>query len=257
VALSSNTLFHFTDRIEGLISILTHEFRPHYSLEDLGDVFGHPRDSRDPTIGVPMVCFCDIPLSQTNRHMQTYGNYSIGLTKEWGMKAGLAPVIYSHPESGTAQAILDLYERSDPGLPTDIDGEEGPATAANFNCDRERLICFLKPYRGQFHRRGQPTQNVVFYDEREWRHVPSGEWRAIDSVEYNDFRRRRQANEELWRLDPLSFEPSDIRYVIVADETEILPMIEEIKGIKAKYSGPEIQLLCSRILTASQIATDF
>lgn len=82
--LSSNTLFHFTDRIEGLISILSREFRPHYALEDLGDVFGQPRDPRDPTIGVPMVCFWDIPLSQTGKHMQTYGNYAIGLTRNGG-----------------------------------------------------------------------------------------------------------------------------------------------------------------------------
>ena len=257
MTLSSNTLFHFTDRIEGLISILTHEFRPHYALEDLADVFGRPGDERDPTIGISMVCFCDIPLSQTTRHMQTYGNYALGLTKEWGMEAGLAPVIYSHPTSGTSRAILELYERGGPAERHGPDGQPRPAVAADFNCESERLVCFLKPYRGRFHRRGQPTQDVTFYDEREWRYVPLGPWRAIERSEYTDFRRRHQANDELSQIAPLSFEPADIRYVIVADETEILPMIEEIKAIKAKYSASEVELLCSRILTASQIATDF
>ncbi len=257
MALSSSTLFHFTDRIEGLISILTDEFRPHYALEDLGDVFGRPSDRRDPVLGIPMVCFCDIPLSQTARHMQTYGNYAIGLTKGWAMNARLAPVIYSHPESDTAREILDLYERADPGPFRDVAGEQAPATAANFDCERERLVCFLKPYKGRFHRRGQPSHEVIFYDEREWRYVPPPPWRAIDRDEYIDFRRLKAVNEEIRDRHRLSFEPSDIRYVIVADETEILPMIEEIRGIKARYSESERQLLCSRIVTAAQVASDF
>ncbi len=251
MALSSNTLFHFTDRIEVLISILTHEFRAHYALEDFTDIFGQPRPDHDPMIGLPMVCFCDIPLSQTAQHMQTYGNYALGLTKEWGMRSGLAPVIYSHPNSGTSRAILDLYERAD------SDESEGQTTVTDFSSERERLICFLKPYMGMFHRRGKPAQQVRFYDEREWRYVPPPPWSAINRTEYTDFRRRRDANSRLWDAHRISFEPSDIRYVVVADESEILPMIAEIEGIKAKYSADEIKLLCSRIVAASQIATDF
>ena len=45
MALSSSTLFNFTDRIEVLISILTHEFRAHYALEDFSDIFGQPENN--------------------------------------------------------------------------------------------------------------------------------------------------------------------------------------------------------------------
>lgn len=33
--ISSNTVFHFTRRLDDLVSILTDEFRPHYAVEDL------------------------------------------------------------------------------------------------------------------------------------------------------------------------------------------------------------------------------
>ena len=164
MTLSSNTLFHFTDTIDALTGILIDEFRPRYALEDLGHTFGRARDERDPTIGIPMVCFCDIPLSQTIDHVQTYGNYALGLTKDWGMRSSVAPVIYSDPEGGTAKSILDLYERADPDPPG---GRDAPASLADSSSD---LFAFSSR-KGRFHRRGKPARHVKFYDEPEWRYV--------------------------------------------------------------------------------------
>jgi Putative abortive phage resistance protein AbiGi, antitoxin len=41
-----------------------------------------------------IVCFCDLPLSNLSEHLNFYGNYGIGLTKEWGIGKGINPVIY-------------------------------------------------------------------------------------------------------------------------------------------------------------------
>lgn len=35
-----------------------------------------------------MVCFCDV-----------YGHYGIGLTKEWGIRNGVSPVLYPYDQS--------------------------------------------------------------------------------------------------------------------------------------------------------------
>lgn len=77
--LSANTLFHFTNNIDNIINILTNEFSPRYCMESFEFLGGC-----DLEIAIPMVCFCDIPLSQIKNHIENYGGYAIGLSKEWG-----------------------------------------------------------------------------------------------------------------------------------------------------------------------------
>lgn len=84
--LSADTLFHFTDRLENIISILENGFYPRYCMEQINEK----------EIAIPIVCFCDIPLSQIKNHINNYGKYGIGLKKEWGIENGLNPVFYAN-----------------------------------------------------------------------------------------------------------------------------------------------------------------
>lgn len=90
---SSNTLIHFTKDKERLKSIFLDNFRVGFCKEapTLGG-FGT-------TCHVPMVSFCDIPLSQIKDHISKYGEYGIGLTREWGIRNKLNPVLYLEPGS--------------------------------------------------------------------------------------------------------------------------------------------------------------
>jgi len=90
---SSNALIHFTNEKERLKSIFLENFRVGYCKET-------------PVVGgfgtacfVPMVSFCDIPLSQIRDHISKYGDYGIGLTREWGIRNKLNPVLYLEPSS--------------------------------------------------------------------------------------------------------------------------------------------------------------
>ena len=65
MAISSNTLFHFTPTAEYLVGILTNEFHPRYCLEKIALV------EYEFELAYPMVCFCDIPLSQIKNHVKT------------------------------------------------------------------------------------------------------------------------------------------------------------------------------------------
>ncbi len=68
-----------------------------------------------------MTCFCDLPLSNTYKHLEEYGGYGIGLTKDWGKSKGLSPILYVHDNSPLKKAvrasvsalIYDLLERTD------------------------------------------------------------------------------------------------------------------------------------------------
>ena len=93
--LSSNTLFHFTNNAEKLIAILKHTFKPRFCLEDLR--MFNPSDNEENDwleMAVPMTCFCDIPLSKVKNHLTFYGNYGLGLTKEWGIRNNVTPILY-------------------------------------------------------------------------------------------------------------------------------------------------------------------
>ncbi|MBA3071804.1 MAG: hypothetical protein FP829_06570, partial [Nitrospirae bacterium] len=86
--ISTNTVFHFTSW-SNLFGILKNNFLPKYSTETV-HLFG----ATSVEIAIPMVSFCDIPLSQIKEHVQDYGSYGIGMTKSWAFKNGLNPVIY-------------------------------------------------------------------------------------------------------------------------------------------------------------------
>ena len=79
-------LFHFTTK-ESLYEILNSTFKVSYAREK---IIG-PKLKRE--FGVPMVSFCDLRLSELKAHINKYGNYGIGLTKEWANRNGLNPVM--------------------------------------------------------------------------------------------------------------------------------------------------------------------
>lgn len=89
--LSSSNLYHFTREKKFLKSILENGFYPRTSIENLSFLMHNYTRA---FIGVPMVCFCDIPINLIEEHTNQYGRYGIGLSKEWGIRNGLNPVQY-------------------------------------------------------------------------------------------------------------------------------------------------------------------
>src|SRR5690606_40320209 len=79
--ISPNSLFHFTKKIEYLIDIFKRGFQPRFCAEKLQLL--EYSSIRGYNLGIPMTCFCDISLGQISNHISMYGNYGIGMTKEW------------------------------------------------------------------------------------------------------------------------------------------------------------------------------
>jgi len=189
-------LFHYTRRFESLAAILRDGFRPFYSPEDFSWVVGDrglPHLSR---YCLPLVCFCDIPLSRAAEHREGYGSYAIGLGKTWGLANGVCPVAYITEGTPLAEHLCRLFDEADESLTDPI----------------RHVLAFTKPYQGPHPKAEGFTR---FYDEREWRFLASSRIWPIA----NDDPPCPGVQEE---SAPLMFSTTDVRYIMVAQEDEKL-----------------------------------
>jgi hypothetical protein len=250
--LSPNSLFHFTPNINNLLGILNYTFYPRYCYEE----FDLIDDGQQPFTAdaIAMVCFCDIPLSQLMNHIKIYGNYGLGLTKEWGIKKKLNPVIYFNKNSLLAQSLSII-----------TDGtrlKKDPVSLAY-----HETMQYFKPYEGKFYR-GESLINdrVRFYDEHEWRYIPDRKIMIENKIHtsmqthvYRNTEELKKANRKLEiDLIKLSFNADDIKYVIIKEEKEINKMVNSLRDIKgSRYDSDTLDRLISRIITVKQIQDDF
>jgi len=284
INLSAKTLFHFTTKKDVLLNILKHGLYPRYSLENYT-----PLIKGESEIAIPMVSFCDIPLSQIKRHTDTYGKYCIGLSKEWGMKNKINPVIYAYTESITAQILNQLSQnladffdissdaigknkkrmRSLKEMLQDPDfkyrSQLGPKIS-ELQLKLGYFVRYIKPYEGPFYRDNAYLDKPVrFYDEREWRFtIPKNFFydkpKIKDSYEkeyYINPVKRRRINMNLSKHISLNFEPKDIRFIVVEKESEIPDLLEKIEKIfEDRTSYKQLKLLGTRLISLEQILDD-
>jgi len=250
--LSPDSLFHLTPYFGNLLGILENTFYPRYCYEEFDLVDNDTQSYIEDAI--PMVCFCDIPLSQLMNHINTYGKYGLGMAKEWGIRKGLNPVIYFSKNSHLAKRISvitnDLIWRDD-------------STAEAF----KETMLYMKPYEGTLYRGGRSfKENVRFYDEHEWRYVPDRSILIENNIEpsiqehiYRNSEMLASANRKLETdIFRLSFYADDIKYIVISNEGQINKMVEELRRIKgSRYDSNTIDRLTSRIITVKQIQNDF
>ena len=245
--ISADTLFHFTSSPENLGNILQNEFCPHFSLETVQLV------GRVDKMAFPMVCFCDIPLSQIKNHINTYGSYGIGMSMEWATRNALNPVIYLGPDSDLSRTIGKTVGEALRAV------KSGQTLTTEY--EAMGILRFIKPYEGEFVHNGRVIEKVRFYDEKEWRFVPKVNARyekqgfGLTEDEYKSDLKTRL--EDSFRKEAkLKFEPNDVRYLIIRDDKEIRLLVEALKLIKSKYDPATIEILISRIMTCDQIEHD-
>lgn len=260
--LNANTLFHFTRRYEYLLNILENGFHPRYCFEEfLGGAkrfkeklkkFGNPIFKNE-IVGIPMVCFCDIRLSQINHHIENYGDYGIGLSKEWQNRQLLSQVIYMQSAengmvSDTLQGILKQL--------LDYPDEEVLQSAF------KDLASCVKPYEGySWNRKNKMFEKgkTIFYNEREWRYLPKirinhikGEKmdiRALITLDDNF----EEENTKLSSTYLLNFEEKDIKYIIVPNDESRNSLIKTIKS----FNNCTPDIVIPKILTKEEIEEDF
>lgn len=252
INISSNTLFHFTNSIDNLLNILRNEFSPHYCLEYLGE--SEWKRLHQPDRLIPLVSFCDLPLFLIKSHLKFYGSYGIGLTKDWGITRGVTPVYYVHKNSPLHEIA---YE------PLGV-GDEDFGTSYNFLKFNQVWSThdYAKLYQGPAWRKNEQIDDIRFYNEREWRFVPSEYYffmrsgkEDITSTKWGS--KIQEYDKALSERVRIPFGPDDIQYIIVRDANEILDMITQIEQIKGKLTWQQVRRLITTITTSERIRQDF
>lgn len=241
----SHTLFHFTKSIDTLKLMLKGGFWPRYCLEDI-----HWLGNEDfPYIAYPMVCFCDIPLSRIQEHVGFYGEFGLGLTKEWAESNGLNPVSYVSSGNSMASSLVELNDHANKHDNSE-DKESSKVTM-------RYIYAFSKPLNGSMVIDGVPVSKE-FYQESEWRYVPKhNEVKAyINKAKFDDEDILSDCNNSSKEHCTLKFSPKDIKYIFVKSDSDIPNLINFLQESLDEYPAADLKILMSRVTSLDNISQD-
>lgn len=246
MAISTNSIIHYTDSIEKLKSILMEGFRIKYCAEKL-----ILEDDLKSLAAHPMISFCDIPLSQSYKHFDAYGKYGLGLTKDWAKRNGVNPVLYLDTKSSITKSLGSfIKERRNP---------RSNLTAIQKQ-EILRIKCFTKNYSGHLKRKLIDNPNYKFYDEREWRLVPEKDdlKGAKFSLKLKFYNKDKEKYNRTIADIRFVFQPKDISYIIVEKTSEIPEVISLLRiAYNVKCTAAELDILFSRICSTEEILNDY
>lgn len=266
---NSNTLFHYTKDIKTLCNILEKGFFPNYCKETFPD---------EDFCAIPMVSFCDVPLTRADSFIgeNSYGEVAIGMSKDWGIRSGLAPMLYL-PESPnrtiSIQKIILLLTK---------ELNKASQIQGGFTGTQRDLVNYLAPIikkNMQFHfLRGlikpyiitnNKGEKIIAYNDNEWRYLVINDSNAEWFYKKDDYNKwRGNGTKPSIDVSPLTFFAKDVKYLVVENEENVERMISHIEGLR-KIGGNSSQMIDKKqelndkkhlirsIITLKQINEDF
>ena len=271
----TSSLFHFTKDPGVLLRILETGLVPNYCREDLS-YFG-----RTVNVGVPMISFCDIPLTRTSMFKARYEDYAIGLSKEWALKKQINPILYVNDERILLSlGFLRNYYRT---LDDEVKERGGSDNSIQINLFSQKSLDGIKAfvnrsnardavyslmgYMKRYISKGPDGNDQSNYIENEWRYVVTGEgidWKwTLD--EYKKWRGKGDKPEpsDALKAQKLSFNVGDITHIIVKTESEVHHFVDAILGMKniggldGMLADDDRKLLLTKIISQEKIEKDF
>lgn len=225
-----------------LKSILKDGFWPRYCLEDVQ--WQNYPDTE--FVSFPMVCFCDIPISRISEHVKFYGSFGLGLTKEWAIDNDLNPVFYFAKSNKLHNAFQNIINLLQP-----LDKTEKALRAT----DVRHFLAHSKPIKGRMQVDGKYIDKD-FYQESEWRYVPSHE-KAPNLLRMKDHKTSVEQFNTITKESCLvKFTPKDIKYIFVPTDQDIPEIIDFINTKLVDFSVKDIKILTSRVTSLENINRD-
>lgn len=237
---SSNLLFHFTKEENTLISILKNGFYPMTAIEDISFMMPNYSQMR---VGIPMVCFTDIPIELTEEHQKRYGEFGLGLKKDWGIKKGINPIGYMLKGSNAQIAFNNMQKIAQKNaLKLDNGNSHGNRTVEMINAVMN-YAGFLKIYNDD-----ETLNSKPYYDEKEWRYLPpfmdvgmpsEGYCNRLmpDDVDKED--ERKKLNNHMIKKYTLKFEINDIATIILPKSHDVNKFITNLQDSNLSYNIEE------------------
>lgn len=292
---AAKTLFHFTGKneqsenaIDTILSILKDGFRAGYCPEVLEDIKNQININENPHIAfIPMICFCDIRLSQIKNHVENYGNYGIGLKKDFTNHQRLNPVHYINFTSGlhdtlgfilvcskmviNEDAIIGIFKDIQQGhvissnstRPINIPETIDPIFKAlqDLRLGIVKLSAMQKPVRGYYLNKDSilksnqyESKSVNFYNEREWRHIP--ELNEDEIIVQKDLFIKNQNlyNKSLEDKNLLFDIDNDVNYIILNKREELNTFSDKLNHTQfSEYKD----LLLTKVRFIEEIEDDY
>lgn len=271
----TGSLFHYTDW-KGLKSILQTGLIPNYCKEE------HPQwDGETEITGIPMVSFCDIPLTSSDAFTSRYNrHHAIALSKKIAGEKHINPLLYMVDEKlawtlasnrMNEERLKEEYEKQTVDLKgaTDVQDAIFEKVYAGLKSTWAKLaVQHLYGYTKRYivkHR----GEDVVTYEENEWRYVV-GESDKVKwywgEEEYNKWRgdgeRKPEPSPELKELK-IKFEPKDVNHIIVERDEQVPRMIDfigslrQFGGIEGDIDDNDKKMLMSKVISFQSIKSDF
>ena len=299
--INASSLCHFTKKFGTLQNIVKNGIRFSFAFEKLSPAtianFEYPSNPqlvahiyKNAGVAIPMVSFCDIPITRATDHIAKYGQYMIGLDKEFIIDTYnkiINPVFYIHSDN--------LYQAID-----DISNVYAEATNQQMqeaikrwksikDCTQKTVEEIVKEIieKCPYHNRKFSSQFIVglskpcyskdgkvcYYDEREWRAFwPDGmndekSWKW--GVTFEDYLSSRNAwNKDLmsdkinYITIPEGFLYFGITHILVKNDDQIPKMIDLIMRSKTIFgqsnvSQKERLILVSKVTSLERIAQDY
>lgn len=214
----SNSIYQRMQDEAVIESILREGFKAFYCLEEVFMGQNNPSGH----IGIPMVCFCDIPLAYVAKN--NYGKCGIAMSRRWGRERHLEPVLY-YPNDTKCQSTKMVQ-----------------AAYNIFITDRKRyddyrILGYSKPVTKPTKIRGRNSDNYV---EREWRKVYANpaplKW--LTEVEYNEYRGPKNSTKQSVG-HPLTFKVGDIDFILV-DKKNATKLRQYIMSLSSLCMSPKL-----------------
>lgn len=229
----SNSFFQRVGDHVVIEKILEEGFKAFYCREEIFRGKGVPSTY----IGIPMICFCDIPLV----HVATnnYGKCGMAMSRRWGREKHLEPVLY-YPNDKRCQSTKMIIKAADSFLNNRNDA------------DAFRILGYAKPMSKPTRLQGKSSDN---YAEREWRKVYANPapLRWLTDAEYTNYR-GASGTPKIAVGQPLQFKVRDIDFILVNKanvqnlQNYIMTRLNHVGGSSTIVTQQERWDLLSKIL---------